>query len=248
MPPVGSAAQDKELPEATSEPSSSCSVEEPVCRLCWSEAYDGPGGALISPCNCKGSLRYIHVRCLEDWQDCLRSQGNFKKARMCEICKEPYSLIDVPPSIAGNKQRFKALVGRINNQLLELFNSPSWGILIFRAWRSYTFFCGLYSAGRAGWIGLRAGVKLGRTLVEEQSSVIIQLLSTLAEFIGTPYAEVLWIQAVCGFSFALASELLYLSLLGLAGGVVYGFCRCVSHFLACNHATCHVITGCSSHA
>ncbi|GIL58962.1 hypothetical protein Vafri_13961 [Volvox africanus] len=71
---------------------SSCS-ETHQCRICWGEAGDPSLGlALVSPCKCAGTLNYMHVKCLEDWQQVLRSQGQYRKARHCEICRQPYEL------------------------------------------------------------------------------------------------------------------------------------------------------------
>lgn len=41
---------------------------------------------------------------------------------------------------------------------------------------------------------LSAGVKVGRNLVEEQSGVLIYLLAALADLLGTPVTEMVWIQ------------------------------------------------------
>lgn len=71
------------------------------CRICLSESYaeDNP---LISPCNCGGTMKYIHLKCL---QHCLRSKLTSKssdcvlsfswKKLGCDLCKKtyPYKLI-----------------------------------------------------------------------------------------------------------------------------------------------------------
>ena len=64
-----------------------------VC-LCSEEAEDDP---LISPCNCKGSCRLIHVGCLRTWINSkvkkeikgIVQSYNFTKFE-CEICKFPF--------------------------------------------------------------------------------------------------------------------------------------------------------------
>lgn len=38
------------------------------------------------------------------------------------------------------------------------------------------------------------GVKVGRSLVEEQSGVLIYLMAALADLLGTPVTEMVWIQ------------------------------------------------------
>jgi len=40
-------------------------MEEPLCRICMGDASEGK---LFSPCLCKGSMRYVHVECLQRWR------------------------------------------------------------------------------------------------------------------------------------------------------------------------------------
>ena len=66
------------------------------CRICLSEVYL-PENPLISPCKCAGTMKYIHVTCL---QMCLKSKINTRttdstlsfswKAMCCDLCKKPY--------------------------------------------------------------------------------------------------------------------------------------------------------------
>ena len=59
---------------------------------------------------------------------------------------------------------------------------------------THTHTLATHSAAAMGLTGLRAGMRMGRNLVEEQSGAVVQLLATLADLMGTPAAEVLWIQ------------------------------------------------------
>lgn len=66
------------------------------CRICLSEVYvqENP---LISPCKCTGTMKYIHLSCL---QMCLKSKINTRssefalsfswKTMSCDLCKKPY--------------------------------------------------------------------------------------------------------------------------------------------------------------
>ncbi len=40
---------------------------EPSCRVCWEEADGEDGGALLTPCECLGTQRFVHQRCLQEW-------------------------------------------------------------------------------------------------------------------------------------------------------------------------------------
>ena len=78
--------------------SEAASATGPVCRICFEPAEE-PNNALLSPCSCSGSLRYIHVGCLRRW---LEGQLQVKqldngggsyliRTITCEICKSTYS-------------------------------------------------------------------------------------------------------------------------------------------------------------
>lgn len=66
------------------------------CRVCFCEGNFEGKNPLISPCNCTGSVKYIHLNCLRKW---LTSKVNMKcsqtnniycysfKSLECEICK-----------------------------------------------------------------------------------------------------------------------------------------------------------------
>lgn len=66
-----------------------------TCRICLLEgpADDDP---LITPCSCKGSIRYVHLSCLRTWiKGRLNLQDNpkgsyFYKQLSCELCKASY--------------------------------------------------------------------------------------------------------------------------------------------------------------
>lgn len=75
------------------------------CRIClMSNLYPDPlDNMLVSPCKCKGTCEYVHLKCLKQWIDSKKSSiensesvclsFNYKKLS-CEICKEnlPYTL------------------------------------------------------------------------------------------------------------------------------------------------------------
>ncbi|KAL4433843.1 hypothetical protein ABPG75_000284 [Micractinium tetrahymenae] len=55
-------------------------AEPPTCRICWGAADSTPGGRLIAPCRCTGSVRHVHEGCLAQWQ-----AGPPPRSH-CEIC------------------------------------------------------------------------------------------------------------------------------------------------------------------
>ena len=66
------------------------------CRICLSESYNDEN-PLICPCNCDGTMKYIHLKCL---QRALRSKLTSRstetalsftwKSMSCDLCKRPY--------------------------------------------------------------------------------------------------------------------------------------------------------------
>lgn len=70
-------------------------LESKPCRICLME---GPGenDPLIKPCNCKGSIEYVHLKCLRYWTKSRLSLGesplgsyNYKPLP-CELCKTTF--------------------------------------------------------------------------------------------------------------------------------------------------------------
>lgn len=62
-------------------------LAEDICRICLGEAEDSE--ALISPCDCSGSVKWVHQRCLLRW---MKSRDD----ENCELCGYSY---DVTSSI-----------------------------------------------------------------------------------------------------------------------------------------------------
>lgn len=50
-------------------------------RQCWICLADGPG--LISPCECSGSMQWVHRACLDRWRVSARNPMNFTHCRHC---------------------------------------------------------------------------------------------------------------------------------------------------------------------
>jgi len=64
-------------------------IDNRVCRICFGGANDIlESGKLISPCKCKGSMKYVHVNCLNEWR--LASTNNTSYYQ-CDQCKYKYN-------------------------------------------------------------------------------------------------------------------------------------------------------------
>jgi hypothetical protein len=75
--------------------------DEKVCRYCFDDESYGP---LLSPCNCKGGQKYVHLSCLRRWQRMvLVSQPTHPafytddvRHHECNVCKAPFTC--APPT------------------------------------------------------------------------------------------------------------------------------------------------------
>lgn len=57
-----------------------------TCRICWSTCENDEKDGLVSPCKCRGSMKYCHLSCLKKWQRSVRRVKGRKAASKCEIC------------------------------------------------------------------------------------------------------------------------------------------------------------------
>eukprot|EP00826_Nyctotherus_ovalis_P052021 TRINITY_DN6547_c0_g1_i23.p1 TRINITY_DN6547_c0_g1~~TRINITY_DN6547_c0_g1_i23.p1 ORF type:complete len:294 (-),score=76.60 TRINITY_DN6547_c0_g1_i23:126-1007(-) len=78
------------------------------CRICYSEK-SSPENPLLSTCNCTGTLKFTHYKCLKTWLNyrlVIKKQEQLIsfhwKSFECEICKSPY-----PPFIKLNKTTYE---------------------------------------------------------------------------------------------------------------------------------------------
>jgi len=89
--------QTPETPEHPSVRPRSSEEEEPserLCRICFSGEEEDEDSSvspehLISPCMCRGSMRYVHLSCLTQWRQASANPRSFFE---CDNCKYRYRL------------------------------------------------------------------------------------------------------------------------------------------------------------
>ena len=89
IPKVAAGAASEKAPESLDD--SEEESEHPICRICRCGSEVAP---LFHPCQCSGSIKYVHEECLEEW---LRhsytgnadEKGDFSGAK-CELCSSPF--------------------------------------------------------------------------------------------------------------------------------------------------------------
>jgi len=90
-PPVraADAAAAEGPPPARTAPADEGPPADAVCRICFGVAYENGAGKLMSPCLCSGSMRFVHVTCLNEW----RSQStNPRSFYQCDQCHYQYNV------------------------------------------------------------------------------------------------------------------------------------------------------------
>merc|ERR1719181_1736478 len=117
-----------------------------LCRYCFEP--EGPGRPLIAPCQCDGSVRYVHRACLERWR---LAAGNSDNAARCEICHTEYEFV---PDLC-QALRFRAQICAV------WLNFALWGSVL--AWLMQALL--LCSADIKKAYGLTSGLSLGKALL-----------------------------------------------------------------------------------
>ena len=71
-------------------------VAEVACKICLMDGFTEEN-PMITPCTCKGTMRFIHLECLQRWLNSkitTRERGNSRsyswKALECSLCKTPF--------------------------------------------------------------------------------------------------------------------------------------------------------------
>ncbi|CEL92708.1 unnamed protein product [Vitrella brassicaformis CCMP3155] len=76
--------------------------EERTCRFCRLSEDDpdaADDGPLVAPCGCKGSIKWVHTKCLEQWikTPAPGRSSRSSVAKKCDVCKMPYFYEGMPP-------------------------------------------------------------------------------------------------------------------------------------------------------
>eukprot|EP00775_Hariotina_reticulata_P000750 gene750-1055_t len=122
---------------------------------------------------------------------------------------------------ARQLSRYRRLLISLSNAGVDALNATSWPALAMRLWRSYVMVHGIAEALRVGASGFTTGLSIGKTLIEEQASLLNNVVGYTSSLLGSPYAEMVWCQAVGALFVGMLSELVYTSILGLLGGLAY---------------------------
>ncbi|KAG5239436.1 hypothetical protein OIU78_006019 [Salix suchowensis] len=99
----------------------------PQCRIC----LDIGGEDLIAPCDCKGTQKYVHRSCLDNWRSTMKG---FAFSR-CTVCRAMFILrANVPADRCWLRLKFLFLVARDHTFIFAIFNLifAFLGFLVFK--------------------------------------------------------------------------------------------------------------------
>ncbi|EOD14353.1 hypothetical protein EMIHUDRAFT_451789 [Emiliania huxleyi CCMP1516] len=98
--------------------------EDALCRICFGGEGENGLGRLIAPCLCSGSMKYVHVPCLNDWRT---ASANASSLYECEQCRYKYNIArtELVRAVAVSLLLLSALLYRLVE--FEPSNPWSWG-------------------------------------------------------------------------------------------------------------------------
>ncbi|KAI9012742.1 hypothetical protein BC832DRAFT_547898 [Gaertneriomyces semiglobifer] len=74
--------EEAETPLA--DPPQAAGRDDRICRICFGGQEDEPElGRLLSPCKCNGTMKYVHVECLNEWRRNSRKKESFYQCDQC---------------------------------------------------------------------------------------------------------------------------------------------------------------------
>lgn len=79
------------------------------CRICFEEK-----GKLYNYCDCDGSIKYMHQKCLLKWI-------KYSKSHRCEICKKAFTK-NKKNKIESRRKKMRQLIRRTNTERLDIYN------------------------------------------------------------------------------------------------------------------------------
>jgi len=76
------------------------------CRICFEP--EDESSILISPCDCRGTSKYVHLKCLQNWRNLNKNREAYKK---CMECRKNYLI----------RKKFRKEIFKINFKLRDIF-------------------------------------------------------------------------------------------------------------------------------
>ena len=112
---------------------------EPTCRICYSRDTDGIEGKLVCPCECRGTIRFVHSNCIEQWAK-IASNNSYDSLDTLkwELC---HSIFKKRRQLESLKNIIKNLAKNFKDHLTSHFES-----LIIMAYMGFLAYRGVSDA------------------------------------------------------------------------------------------------------
>ncbi|KAI8371002.1 hypothetical protein BD560DRAFT_112353 [Blakeslea trispora] len=115
-------------------------TKERVCKICLEKDHVH---SLISPCRCRGSIKYVHPHCMAGWRKALLQTGRENDLYHCQLCK--HRLWVKQRYLWATLLRYKAFRATIAVVLLCLLLIPAGSIM--KAFIHFSVLLTNYSGG-----------------------------------------------------------------------------------------------------
>jgi hypothetical protein len=83
--PGGSGSGRKKTQRAKNKEALLGSKEKRFCYICYDTDEEPDENPLVAPCNCKGDTKYVHLECLQRWNNNLDADGSNPNHKMCAV-------------------------------------------------------------------------------------------------------------------------------------------------------------------
>ena len=206
------AAWERAFPPPATQPTIPDEPEERVCRVCFCGEEEGP---LLAPCRCRGSMKYVHARCLNEWRV---SSANPRSFTRCDQCGYTYR---TQQTALGKYLEDPRL--HIAATILTLFLLLLIGILLpFHPERLLYHLLRFHPAWYYSWWSETCDAAVRGLALPASLGMLLSIKDAYTRHRGLPFEQQTWAAALI---LSVAGDGLLVARPLLAGGLVYFTCH-----------------------
>ncbi|KAK9463665.1 uncharacterized protein V1516DRAFT_668395 [Lipomyces oligophaga] len=148
-------------------------LDRPACRICRGEGT--PEEPLYHPCKCRGSIKYVHQECLQEWLQ------HSKRKPVCELCKVRFKFTKVYAENMPSRLPSLLLLQKLFSHIRSSFLFYLRFLLAAAVWLGWLPLTARYSVRFLFWVGDEI-VFTKSSPVESTWTAELSENSTLAQF------------------------------------------------------------------
>ncbi|KAK2728018.1 E3 ubiquitin-protein ligase MARCHF5-like isoform X2 [Artemia franciscana] len=146
------------------------------CRFCLESSDDDEcPDVFVSPCNCKGSAKWVHQSCIMYWID-EKQEGNPDRVVRCSVCLTEYIVVSDYPWYLKVPRR---IFGKVENWMQDLWTySDHSNLIYFRPFLQVYQYLWIWPWSYAAVLqiyGIREGIHVLKHLREDKFRYIVQI-------------------------------------------------------------------------